>query len=222
MHFFQMKGAWTGPMVFLYERIIAARIGELYDQLAEFFFSDLPAGCRVLDLGCGSGPVSVRVAQANPTARITGVDLSLDQIHNAKQRARGLANTTFERGDAMNLAYPEGHFDIALSVASIKHWPDGVHGLAEMRRVCKTGGLVYVLEVHKDSTKLEARDFISRWKFSLPGTRSFTTWYFRRFIGGQGLSQGELLDLMKAAGFAEIYVQSIPSQPFIVALGIKS
>ena len=221
MHFFKMRGSWNAWMAFMYDTFVAAGIDELYDQLVEFFFTDLPPKCRLLDLGCGSGQVAYRIAKKNPHIHVLGVDLSKAQINRARKREAGLKNLQFEIGDAMNLLYTEGSFDIVLSVASIKHWPDYLKGLYEMHRVCKKNGSMYVVEVDIDSTFHEARDFAARWKYRLPGSLPLLTRYFRKFIVGQGVGEYHLLDLIKKSGFDTAYVKKIPSQPLLVGLGIK-
>ena len=51
MHFFKMEGSWNRGMAWLYDAIVAAGIGDLYDAVVEGLLCDLPAGFRVLDLG---------------------------------------------------------------------------------------------------------------------------------------------------------------------------
>ena len=222
MHLFRMKGSWGTGISFFYDLVVAGGIAELYDQLVEFFFSELPAGCRVLDLGCGSGQASIRVAKLNPQAQVVGIDLSPSQIARATKRGAGLPNLTFSVGDALNLALPDERFDLVLSLASIKHWPDPARGLREMRRVCKTGGRAYVIEVNTRCTVDEARNFTNRWRYVLPGTRPIVRRHFHRFVAGQGANADELAGLMRAAGMNEVYVQAIPGQPLLIATGEKT
>lgn len=221
MHFFNMKGPWNRWMSLLYDGVVAAGSGELYEGLAEFLFHGLPQGNWVLDVGCGSGQVSRCIAERHPRARVSGIDLSLGQVERARARTRDLSNVEFHVGDAMNLQYPDETFDTVLSAASIKHWPDQARGLEQMRRVCKKGGRVCVLEVDRDSTWEEARGFVSRWKWVMPGTRPLANLYFLRFVAGQGTSAKEMTDLFRACVFRERHVQKVPGQPFLIALAIR-
>jgi 2-polyprenyl-3-methyl-5-hydroxy-6-metoxy-1,4-benzoquinol methylase len=79
----------------------------------------LPAGARVLDLGCGCGvPVARDLAAAGPT--VTGVDLSDVQI----ERARSLVPAaTFLRGDATEVSFPDGSFDAVVCLYMLIHVP---------------------------------------------------------------------------------------------------
>lgn len=222
MHFFRMKGAWSEPMAVLYDRVVAGGIGRLYDSLVGFFFSELPADCRLLDLGCGSGQVAVRIARANPQAQVLGIDLAEGQIRRAQRRGEGLANLSFEMGDATSLAYPEGRFDQVLSVASIKHWPQSERGVGEMVRVCKPSGVVHVIEADAACTVEEARTFVTNWRFVLPGFRPVIRFYFRRFVARQGMDIEELRRLLSSAGLAEVHVQKAPGLPLIIGRGVKT
>ena len=221
MNLFNMRGSWKGQIAFIYDKVVAAGMDRLYELLAETFFSNLPSDCRILDLGCGAGQVSINIAKKNPLAEVVGVDLSHSQIARAKKRSLNIRNANFMCGDAMRLDFPADWFDIALSVASIKHWPDQLKGLKEMRRVLKRGGTVYVFEANAQCSQEEARNFVAKWRWVLPGTRPLVRWYFQKFIAKQALTAGELNDLLRQAGFSDIDVQKVPGDPILVARGKK-
>ena len=89
-------------------------------------------GERILDLGCGDGPLSLAIAEMG--ASVVGVDASAEQIEAA--RARGLDARVM---DGMALTF-EGEFDAVFSNAAL-HWmrdPDAV--IAGVRRALKPGG----------------------------------------------------------------------------------
>jgi 2-polyprenyl-3-methyl-5-hydroxy-6-metoxy-1,4-benzoquinol methylase len=79
----------------------------------------LPAGARVLDLGCGCGvPVARDLAAAG--LAVTGVDLSDVQV----ERARSLVPTaTFLRSDAADVSFPDGSFDAVVCLYMLIHVP---------------------------------------------------------------------------------------------------
>ncbi len=220
MHFFNMKGPWNRWVSLIYDHVVAGGSGELYENLVGFLFNGLPEGCRVLDVGCGSGQVCRCIAGKHPQARVLGIDLSPDQVDRAGKKNRDLENVEFQVGDAMDLQFPAESFHRVLSVASIKHWPDPARGLEQMRRVCKKGGQACVLEVDRNSSWQEARAFVARWRMVLPGTRPLMSAYFHRFVAGQGLDTGEMTSLFRACDFQESHVQKIPDQPFLMGLGI--
>ena len=221
MGFFTTLSSKAEIQAFVYDLVVASSVGALHDALVDGFFADLPDGCRVLDVGCGSGPVARRIARRNPRAEVVGIDLSAGQIERAKRRGAGVPNLRFERGDAMDLALPDGGFDVALSVASIKHWPDAERGLREMARVCKPGGRVWVNELDADLTDEEAAGFVARWKLVPRVARPTMARRFRRFVQGQGLRISEAERLFAAAGLADAHVRKVPAQPVFIAVGTR-
>ena len=97
-------------------------------------------GARVLDLGCGGGHVSYRVA---PHVRqVVAVDLSEAMLAEVAQTAaaRGLSNVAVQQSPAEALPFPDAHFDIVLSRFSCHHWHGWEAGLREAARVLKPGG----------------------------------------------------------------------------------
>lgn len=219
MHFFKMEGSWNRGMAWLYDAIVAAGIGDLYDTVVEGLLSDLPAGFRVLDLGCGSGQIATRAARRNAEAFVVGLDLSHGQVARAHKRGLGIPNLGFSVGDALCLPLADGGFDLVISAAMVKHLPDRRQGLAEMQRVCREGGTICVIEVDRDLSREAAAHFVNRWRWVLPGTRRLCSEYFIRFVAGQGLAERELITLFGDCGLSSVDVQKVPDQPFVVGFG---
>jgi trans-aconitate methyltransferase len=90
-------------------------------------------GERILDLGCGDGQLTQRIAATG--ASVVGVDSSPEMVVAA--RSRGIAA---EEATAESLPYPEAHFDAVFSNAAL-HWVRGQDlMMAEVHRVLKPGG----------------------------------------------------------------------------------
>ena len=95
---------------------------------------------RVLDLGCGGGHVSYRVAPH--VAQVVACDLTqamLDAVARTA-RDRGLANIAVQQAPAERLAFEPASFDAVLCRFSAHHWQDLEAGLREARRVLAPGG----------------------------------------------------------------------------------
>ena len=82
-------------------------------------------GERVLDIGCGTGGTTAELARAvGATGRVMGVDISEPLIGAA--RAQGLANATFEIGDAASWPFEDGSFDLVFSRFGVMFFGDPV------------------------------------------------------------------------------------------------
>lgn len=95
----------------------------------------------VLDVCCGIGELAGII-----DAQYVGVDLNARFVERARRRHRGSSTKAFEVGDVMRLRFPDKHFDKAILINSLHHFPDdeAVRLLAEVRRV--TRRLVVVVD----------------------------------------------------------------------------
>lgn len=98
-------------------------------------------GARVLDVACGTGNVSIPAAKAG--ANVTGVDIASNLLEQARRRAKTEAlKIRFDEGDAEDLPYAEGEFDIVVTMFGAMFAPRPERAAAELIRVCKPGGLI--------------------------------------------------------------------------------
>jgi len=101
-------------------------------------------GKRCLDVGCGSGRYSHALAR-NGAEEIIAIDISENGIAEAKKRAIGLPQIKFQVASALNIPYPDCHFDFVVCAGVLHHTTDFDQGLSELFRVCKPDGKVYLL-----------------------------------------------------------------------------
>jgi SAM-dependent methyltransferase len=104
-------------------------------------FAGLRDGDRVLDVGSGTGSLTLAVLEAAPASRVVGVDPSPAYVAHARTRAVG-GRATFEEGDAQRLRFPDGSFDAALALLVVNFIPDRAAAVREMARVTRPGGVV--------------------------------------------------------------------------------
>jgi SAM-dependent methyltransferase len=92
------------------------------------------SGCRVLDLGTGTGRAAMALAKRG--ARVTGVDASSEMLAVARKRAAGLSLTVdLIKGDAHRLDFPDRAFDSSVCLRLLMHAPDWPQCVAELCRV---------------------------------------------------------------------------------------
>jgi len=99
------------------------------------------AGDRVLDVGCGTGVVSITAARMG--AQVTGLDLTPELLQRARENARASeVEVDFHEGDAENLPFGDSSFDVVLSQYGHIFAPRPEIATAEMLRVLKSGGTI--------------------------------------------------------------------------------
>lgn len=116
-------------------------MGRWSTRLAEPFleFADVEPGGRVLDVGCGTGTISLALAKRGATT--VGLDASESYLDGAR-RLRPHPDVTYEHGDACHLPYSSASFDACVSTLAIDVIPDVDLVASEMRRVTRPGGVV--------------------------------------------------------------------------------
>lgn len=100
-------------------------------------------GARLLDVACGSGGPTLRVA-ARSGAQVTGVDIHADAIATARRKADALGldkSARFEVVDARgSLPFPDATFDAVMCIDAINHLENRPRTLTDWARVLKPGG----------------------------------------------------------------------------------
>lgn len=116
-----------------------------------FLLTKLPwdGNGTLLDIGCGSGALTICCAKKFPQADITGVDFWGKEWSYAREqceenaRLEGVKPIKFQKGDAAKLAFPDETFDAAVSnfvFHEVKTEPDKRKVVREALRVLKKGG----------------------------------------------------------------------------------
>jgi ubiquinone/menaquinone biosynthesis C-methylase UbiE len=120
----------------------------------------LSPGARVLDLGCGTGADTRRLAAlVGPDGEAVGIDASASMISVARQRVEGTGlPLSFHVGDAMQLDLPTDSFDAVRCERLLIHVPDPATVLDEMVRVVRPGGRIVVIDVDYDLLTLDLPD----------------------------------------------------------------
>lgn len=119
----------------------ASFMGRYSEPLADSFiaWAQVRPEHRALDVGCGPGVVTERLASIVGAGGVAAVDPSESFVAAARERCPGV---DVRQGVAEELPFPDGSFDVALAQLVVSFMSDPVAGLREMARVTRPGGLV--------------------------------------------------------------------------------
>ena len=99
---------------------------------------ELLRGARILEIGCGGGEFSWRMAKAG-AVEVVGQDFATVAIDGARERFNQ-SNLRFEVGDIQAIGYPDEHFDVVVSCETLEHVPDPQTAVSELARVLRSSG----------------------------------------------------------------------------------
>lgn len=109
-------------------------------------------GLRVLEVGVGTG---LSLPAYRSDNRIVGIDVSPEMLEIAERRVakHGLGNVeSLHNMDAAALTFPDGSFDVVVAMFVMPVVPDPEGVMAELRRVCKPGGYIYIVNHFQQET----------------------------------------------------------------------
>lgn len=113
-------------------------------------------GDQILEVGVGTG---INTSLYPRNCHVTGVDLSSSMLEKARERVarEGLRNVRLLEMDAQNLTFADDSFDIVYAPYLVSVVPDPVSVVREMRRVCKPGGKIIVLNHFRSANLILSR-----------------------------------------------------------------
>lgn len=168
-------GAMTAWCVIAHNRFSYDGKRQMSKQIVEGTaeYITLPEGGKGLDVGCGSGALTIACAKRNPLASFTGIDrwgkeyASFNkELCEDNARAEGVSNVSFQNGDATKLDFEDETFD-AVTSNYVYHNITGVDKqelLRETLRVLKKGGTFAIHDIMSKSRYGDMQKFIEELK----------------------------------------------------------
>jgi ubiquinone/menaquinone biosynthesis C-methylase UbiE len=181
------------------EQARLAKLGEMTND-AFIQFLEFNETSAILDVGCGLGILTRRLAQMASRGTVWGIERSADQLAKAVQ---DLPNLHFQQADAHALPFEDNSFDVVFCRYLLEHVANPVQVLTEMRRALKPGGKAFVQEnnILINTFDPECPHFEAIW-------RQFAR--LQQTHGGDALIGKKLFRLMREAGFGGIRLSIQP------------
>jgi len=131
-----------------YDAMSRLLLGSLFRPIAADVAAVAPDGARVLEVGCGPGHLSIRLARQHGLD-VSGLDLDPAMIERARANSDQAGDgdesrPSFLVGDVAAMPFPDGSFDLVISTFSMHHWADPTTSLAEIGRVLRPGARALV------------------------------------------------------------------------------
>jgi len=153
---------------------------------------DLQPSDRVLDLGCGTGWASRRLARV--ADEVVGLDVADEMLRRAEHASSDFTNVRYLWGSAEKIPVPDNYFIKVLSVESFYYYADQGTALDELRRVLQPGGKLFILiNLYKDN------HYSLRWVSELK-------------VPVQTLSEEEYVALLRRHEFINARARRIPDR----------
>ena len=183
-----------------YEVLTQYGYNKIISDFRRLIGSRLSKGCRVIDLGCGTGSFTRRIFQ-NSEAELFGLDISKKSIQLASQY-EGKIN--YLVGDIEDLQFEDGFFDLVVYSGILHHFPNEEKCLAEGFRVLKNGGCMLSYDPNKINPFM--------WLYRDPSSPFFSKvgkTDNERLLSAQGVSR-----VMKNVGFTCVDAHCISGVTF--------
>jgi ubiquinone/menaquinone biosynthesis C-methylase UbiE len=155
---------------------------------------DLKPDDRVLDLGCGTGWASRRLARIVTAGQVVGVDVADEMLRRAEETSRKFGNVRFAWGSAESIPFGDDSFTKILSVESFYYYADQGKALDEVRRVMAPGGRLFILiNLYRDN------HYSLRWVSELK-------------VAVHARSEAEYIEMLRQHGFETVEARRIPDR----------
>ena len=127
-------------------RNLAAQAEAIWPQEEKIFGRHPLGGRSVLDVGCGTGEIELRLARKYGHATFIGIDLEETHLQRARKRCAEFGDRVeFAKADALALPFEDESFDLVICRHMLQAVPDPARCVAEMHRVLEHEGRMHLI-----------------------------------------------------------------------------
>jgi len=143
------------PGAIIYNATVARVLQKPETKIANDIVEKMRNG-TILDLGSGTGYLSIDIAKRTPSLQVYGIDLSRQMVKIAGRHVEAVENAHFVYGNAANLPFKDNSIDLVISTGSLHHWKTPGRVFDESYRVLKPGKEAWIYDGCPDVFKNQA------------------------------------------------------------------
>ena len=189
------------PGAIFYNATVANLLRKPETKIANDIVEKMESG-TIVDLGSGTGYLSIEIAKKAPGTRVYGIDLSRQMVKISRRHARGVENAQFKLGHAADLPFEDNSIDFIVSTGSLHHWKTPAKVFDECYRVLKTSREAWIYDGCPDAFKGQADRIRKEYGF----------WVYRigaKVAGLHGFAreeyESEIKDILEQTEFKDSY-----------------
>jgi ubiquinone/menaquinone biosynthesis C-methylase UbiE len=133
------------PGAIFYNATVAKILRKPETKIANDVVEKMGTG-TILDLGSGTGYLSIEIAKKAPSLQVYGIDLGRQMVKIARRHAKGIDNARFVFGNAAKLPFKDNSIDLVVSTGASHHWKTPRMVFDECYRVLKTGREAWIYD----------------------------------------------------------------------------
>jgi len=189
--------------------------------------ANLPPAAHLLDLGTGTGDLSLEAKRQHPDCHPVAADFTLEMMRIGQERTRNaVAHPDWLGADALRLPFPDQCFEAAVSGFLFRNVIDIPQALSEQRRALKPGGLIVILDTTRPPDNLFTPFIRFHLRVIIPALGRLVTGEADAYTYLPDSTQAfltaeQLAEHMRAAGFREVGFRRLMLDTIAIHWGVK-
>ncbi len=180
------------PGAIFYNATVAKVLRKPETKIANDIVEKMGKG-TILDLGSGTGYLSIEIARRSPGLQVYGIDLSRRMVKIARRHAKGVDNARFVFGNAAQLPFRDNSIDLVVSTGASHHWKTPRLVFEECHRILRPGQEAWIYDgcpevfanpVDRRKAKKEYGFLIDRLGYRVSTLHGFTREEYQTVIAG--------------------------------------